>query len=173
MRKNAAKAVAKPGATNSLTLSIAATVIEPTFTAFKSLKHLDRVALQRGNHRLEVGYLKGGCCAKTVYAVLKKGVVERLEVAPCDDSEKASSKDFAAVFDIVAKRFAKQPAWEPLPIGDFIEQTLARRINIGTGAGCFWICIFSWCLFCCKPWVTNPPSPNPDCWIEGRASSLM
>jgi hypothetical protein len=161
----------KPIMTFDYTMEI--TVIEPVFEPSSSLNLLDISRLTKGKHKVEVGLLKGACCTKPIRVVIEKGLAVRFEVEPCRDSRKLATKEVTALFAHAAKKLGPVIQWEPLPVEDFFKGVMAREINVGTGAGCFWICISDWCLFCCKPFVTQPPSPYIDCWIETRKADLL
>src|SRR3954470_4285417 len=75
-------------------------IIVPAFVPLAAASSLDVQKLSRGSHTIEIGFLEGGCCPKLVRAVIRNGVVSRLDVEPCEDSERVMpremSRDIAA-----------------------------------------------------------------------------
>jgi hypothetical protein len=144
-------------------------IIVPSFVPLAAASTLDVQKLSKGSHTIEVGFLEGGCCPKMVRAVIRNGMVTRLDVAPCEDSEqllpKEMSRDIAAIV-AKAKKLAVKNPWKPVPVREFVGNI--ARLNdsypprAGTGAGCFYICVWHYCIFCCY-W--NFPF---FCWIERR-----
>jgi hypothetical protein len=149
------------------------TIIEPDIEPLMSLRLLDFNRLKKGKHQIEVGFLKGACCSQPIRAVVENGLVKGFEVTPCRDSKKTSIKEIGDLFTLAAKKVSNAKPWMPMPIEEFVTKVEARAINMGTGAGCFWICIFNRCLFCCEPGATSPSSPSPTCWIETRQEDLV
>src|SRR6476659_2399754 len=64
---------AKPLAT--LTVPMKVEIRQPEFEPLSSLKALDMQRLSKGSHKVEVGFLKGGCCRNLVWAVIRDGMV--------------------------------------------------------------------------------------------------
>jgi len=140
-------------------------VLRPQFKPLAALKSLDVKRLKTGEHRIEVGFLHGGCCPKLVEAVIRNGKVIALEVAPCEGSERVESNEVKRLVRKVRARMKAPRKWTPIPVEQLVPRMLARQAKWGTGEGCFYICAFSWCLFCC--WWNWPFF----CWIETRAPS--
>lgn len=142
-------------------------IIVPTFVPLATVKLLDVQKLSKGSHTIEVGFLEGGCCPKLVRAVIRNGMVARFDVEPCDDTTRLipreMSPDIAAIV-VKAKKMVRKHEWKPVPVGQFVDNITRDGEyppRIGTGAGCFYICLGHYCLFCC--W--NVPG---FCWIEER-----
>jgi hypothetical protein len=165
MPKGSAKPRPQPKLVAKLKLPVPVRVLEPTAEPLASLKMLDVERLRKGNHTIEVGFLHGGCCPKLVRAVIQHGMVTRLDTEPCKDSERAPSKEIVQLFEQVRRRIKAPRPWEPMPVEDFIKQAIARPTIWGTGAGCIYICILEWCLFCCLRNRTIV------CWIETRTAT--
>jgi hypothetical protein len=142
-------------------------IIAPAFVPLAALKMLDVRKLSKGSHTVEVGFLEGGCCPKLVRAVIHNGIVTKLDVEACEDSERVMLKDLprdvAAVVAKAKREVGKYP-WKPIPLGEFVaiaRQTGSYPPRWGIGVGCFYICFWHYCLFCC--WYV----PG-FCWIERR-----
>jgi hypothetical protein len=43
------------------------------FEPYSSLEHLDVSKLSKGNHKVEVGLVKGGCCGLKAFAMIEAG----------------------------------------------------------------------------------------------------
>jgi hypothetical protein len=98
-------------------------IIVPSFVPLAAASTLDVQKLSKGSHTIEVGFLEGGCCPKMVRAVIRNGMVTRLDVAPCEDSEqllpKEMSRDIAAIV-AKAKKLAVKNPWKPVPVREFV-----------------------------------------------------
>ena len=144
-------------------------IIVPAFVPLAAASSLDVQKLSKGSHTIEIGFLEGGCCPKLVRAVIRNGVVSRLDVESCEDSERVMpremSRDIAAIVSKAQKLATKYP-WKPVPVKEFVgsiaQQTGSYPPRAGWGAGCFYICLGYYCIFCCY-W--NLPF---FCWIERR-----
>jgi hypothetical protein len=117
----------------------------PEFVALTSNRSLDFKRLGKGNHKIEVGYYKGGCCPKVVRAVIRNGMVTGLDVEPCKETKKPSP-EMNAIFKEADRRLRSGGKWQPVPIKDFVKDA-ARFIT--TGGGCIMICVWGYCLLCC------------------------
>jgi hypothetical protein len=156
----------KPQVVATFKHSMTVEVIVPTFVPLASLATQDIQKLSKGGHRIEIGFMEGDCCPKLVHAVIRNGMVTRIEVEPCVHSErvlpKAMSKEMSEVVAKARKRMEQDP-WQPVPVAELVEN-MARDSHypprIGWGAGCIYICLWHYCLFCC----ISPPG----CWIETR-----
>lgn len=105
----------------------------PEFQPLASTRALDLKRLSKGNHKVEVGFLKGGCCPKMVRAVIRHGMVTALEMEPCKETKKASS-DLTAVLKEAQRRIQpKGGKWQPVAVGEFMSDS-GRFIT--TGGGC-------------------------------------
>lgn len=121
-------------------------VTVPEFQPLASTRALDLKRLSKGNHKVEVGFLKGGCCPTMVRAVIRNGMVTALEVEQCKETKKASS-DLSAVLKEARRRLQPRGGkWQPVAVGEFMRDS-ARFIIIG--GGCIFICIWGHCLLCC------------------------
>src|SRR5215211_7898089 len=100
----------------SFKMPVKVEVRQPEFEPLSSLSALDLDRLSRGNHKVEIGFVHGGCCRQLVRAVVRNGMVTGCEVEPCEDSGIRPSKEMVAVFTQVQKRI-KPKKWTPIPIG--------------------------------------------------------
>jgi hypothetical protein len=141
-------------------------VIRPEFEPFSTFNTVDISRLSKGTHKVEIGFLKGGGCPKLVRAVVSKGMVTAIEVESCEDTKEVPSKEVQGLFAKALKHVKAPAKWKPVPVAEFFNNAEMLRIVIGTGAGCFYICILYWCLFCC--WWNWPFF----CWIETRTPDV-
>lgn len=134
-------------------------VIAPTFEPLASLKFLDISKLTKGKHKLEIGWLKGGCCPKKVHAIISKGMIQDLRVEPCDEAEKAPPREFAGLFAAARASIKTPEPFKPIPVQEIAMIWDGYPSRWGTGAGCIYICVWHYCLFCCN---------TGECWVERR-----
>lgn len=74
------------------------TVSAPEFEAAASLQYVDAEALSRASKaRIDVGFFKSPCCERHVQAVVERGMVVGLEMAPCSESAAAPAEAVAFV----------------------------------------------------------------------------
>ncbi len=143
----------------------------PVFEPLASISVIDTKILAKGTHTIEIGHMNGGCCRKLVYAIVKEGMVTSIEAEECKDDKEEASEEIKELFQFALKLPELQDSWEPLPVKKFI--TMAQKGSYppraGTGAGCFYICIGHWCLFCCTP----RPSRSSLCMFERRKPDVI
>ena len=163
--KKKAKHPGKSQVVASFKHAVTVEIILPVVRPLAAAAALDVQKLSKGSHRVEIGVMEGGCCPKLVRAVIRKGMVTRLEAEPCAHSErvppKSITKEMSAVLAEVRRRIDQDP-WQPVPVSELVSIAQQGRYptRIGWGAGCIYICIWHYCLFCCI-WP-------PRCWIETR-----
>ena len=149
-------------------------VIVPTFVPLASLTTQDVQKLSKGRHKIEIGFMEGGCCPKLVHAVIRNGMVTGIEVEPCEKSErvlpKEMSKEMSKVFAEARRRIEQNP-WQPVPVAELIDNVAMATgrypTRIGWGAGCIYVCIWHYCLFCCLR------GNRIVCWIEPRKPDVI
>ncbi len=132
----------------------------PEFEPLSSLSALDTKRLSRGDHRIEIGFLKGGCCRNLVRAVVKNGMVIGCEIEPCGEtSARPPPPELRSVLAKARKKVAGGREWKPVPVEELIRSS-ARMMDliVIVGGGCFFICIWNFCLMCC--WW-----PRPHCFV--------
>jgi hypothetical protein len=153
----------------SFTHTFEVSVYEPVFTPNTMLTFLDIAKFTQGSHKIEIGHIEGECCQKRLYAIVRRGKVVRIEAEKCKEMEAEEiTDDMKSIFEKVSLEMArKYGTWTPMPVKELIDNVVARRYDtiFGTGAGCFYICIWSYCLFCCRATAHNP---YPSCWTERR-----
>ena len=145
----------------SFTAPVKVEIREPDFEPLTSLAALDLKRLSRGNHKIEIGFLKGGCCPHMVRAIVKNGMVTGCEVEPCDDhkSAKPPPRELMALIETARRKMKADRKWEPIPVAELVSSTARMRdLIIIIGGGCFFFCIFGHCIMCC--WY-----PRPHCFI--------
>jgi len=144
----------------------------PDFEPLSSLDALDATKLAKGDHRIEIGFMKAGCGKEPVSAVIKDGMVVGVEADGCQSSEVEASEEVAALVAHAVKELEGLDYWKPVPVGEFLAmvQQGSYPPRGGTGAGCFYICLWTYCLFCCK---STAKSPGPTCWIERRKPDVI
>ncbi len=135
------------------------------FRPLEGLRQLDLEKLVKGDHRVEIGFGEGGCCRKVVRAVVKNGMVTRIEVEPCKESKQVSSKEVRALAARVHKALGRDPKarWKAVPVQQFFSSSASvARLVISWGGwcvqGCWTVGNVMHCLHCCA-W---PPSCGID-----------
>ena len=132
----------------------------PEFEPLASLKSLDVKRLSKGNHKIEIGFVKGECCRNLVRAIVKDGMVTGCEIEGCKGLPKtAPPRELLAIVDKARKKAARGQKWKPIPVAQLVRSN--RRILdliIVIGGGCILICIWGHCILCC--W-----NPRPHCFF--------
>jgi len=131
----------------------------PVFEPLLSLSALDTERLSRGNHKVEIGFVTGGCCRNLVRAVIKAGLVTGCEIEPCKDTGgQPIPPELRSLLAKVRKATTSGRQWKPVPIADLVRSQARMLDLIIVGGGCIFICIFNFCLMCC--WW-----PRPHCFV--------
>jgi hypothetical protein len=127
-------------------------VRRPEFEPLGSLKSLDLKRLSSGSHKIEVGFLKGGCCRKLVRAVVRDGMVIGFEAEACSETRKAAaSKQLMSVIAKARSTVASGKQFEPVPLANLVRSNTAMLSSlIIWGGGCILICCFGHCIMCCS-----------------------
>lgn len=132
----------------------------PEFEPLSSLKALDTERLSRGNHKIEIGFVKAGGCRSLVKAVIRGGLVTGCEIEPCKGTgSQRPPPEFLRALEKARKKVTAGREWKPIPVAELVRSS--ARINdliIIVGGGCIFICIWNHCLLCC--W-----RPFPHCFI--------
>jgi hypothetical protein len=105
------------------------------FDLYSSLPYLDVSKLRKGNHRVEVGSVKGGCCGLRVFAIVKAGVVVAVDVEPCQKSKKPLSKSERALVAAAYKKIGRPPNGCPLALRTSSGSPLCRNGSASILAG--------------------------------------
>ena len=129
------------------------------FEPHSLLRYLDVSMLSKGNHKIEVGVVKGGCCGKKAFAIIKKGMVVAVGVEPCEESKKPLSTTdralVAAAYKKIGRRWRK---WVPVRVEDVFGKAAVARWASGIFDGtCLTVCVGEGtdlshvtCISCCK-----------------------
>src|SRR4051794_40252819 len=137
-----------------LKVEIRATEFEP----YSSLRYLDVSKLSKGNHKIEVGIVKGGCCGLRAFAIVKAAMVVAVKVEPCPESKKPLSKNDRALVAAAYKKIGvRPPKWVPVSVEEFFAKpAVLKRLTIHIGGGCLEICWGDFtpesprrCITCC------------------------
>jgi hypothetical protein len=124
-------------------------VTEVALRTFDSVRHLDLERLSRAAHaRFEIGTFESGCCRRVAYAVVKRGMVTKLELEPCKKSVRLTPDVKRAVQMAVKKLAANRSGATtlPVPVSVFLAGPLGPYFS---GWMCIKICCFGHCLTCC------------------------
>jgi hypothetical protein len=148
----------KSRALGAFTTPLKVEIRQPEFEPLTSLAVLDLARIAKGNHKIEIGFVKGGCCRSLVRAVCKNGMVTGCEVEPCRDTGRPVPREVLTLFDQARKKVGARRTWQPIPIGDLITSRARMQDLIWTGGGCILICWWGRCIMCC--WY-----PRPHCFI--------
>jgi hypothetical protein len=120
----------------------------PEFEPLESLKFLNHRLYEKGTHRVEIGFLLGGCCRKLVRAIVTKGMVTGFEVEPCRESKAASATMTAMLKEAHQRIIAKAGKWQPIALSEIAK---ASVIDLLPSIGCFRVCdnAGDFCYTCC------------------------
>ena len=150
---------------------VAVKVTPLPFTPLAALKHVDVARLKRvGQHRIEVGYFESECCRRMVYAVVRKGMVVKVELDPCEGGVKTTPETEKVIQAALARmRAGKRPAkLLPVPVERFMSNAAGLIIQIW---GCIRICCFGYCLICCYD-ISSKLGPWGFCRIEKMGGTI-
>jgi hypothetical protein len=129
------------------------------FKPYSSLQYLDMSKLRKGNHKIEIGFVKGGCCGLKAFAMIKAGMVAAVKFDPCQDSKKPLSKNQQALVDAAYKKISARPQkWVPVSVEEFFgKPAVSARLSVSIGEGCMQICWGDFtpespriCITCCS-----------------------
>jgi hypothetical protein len=118
------------------------------FQPLESVKFLDYRRYEKGKHRVEIGFVEGGCDRKLVRAIVTHGMVTGFDVEPCAES-KFVPGGMKAILEEVRKRVsAKAHPWRPIPISDLAKVPARELLE---SVGCFRVCETNgaFCYICC------------------------
>ncbi|MGA7751650.1 MAG: hypothetical protein WCB05_02425 [Candidatus Sulfotelmatobacter sp.] len=119
----------------------------PEFEPLDSLKWLDYDRLQKGRHKVEIGFVVGGCCRRLVKTLIRDGMVTGLEVERCKQSRPASSGIATILKEarrLMAQKYGK---WKPIPVSRLAQ---ISGIDIFVDGHCIVICAEPYfCIACC------------------------
>ncbi len=120
---------------------------------FSSLRNLDITKLAAAKRaEVELGLIKTSCCEQIVRAMVRDGKVTGVVVEPCTPKKKAPPlpADLKRLVESAHKKIgrAKELMRFPLPVKTFMAQAQSQRgITVIT---CVEICLFNWCVSCCR-----------------------
>jgi hypothetical protein len=157
-----AKSPKKSRVLAEISVPVKVEIREPDFEPLASLGALDLKRLQKGKHKIEIGFIKGGCCRKLVRAVIKDGMVTGCEVEPCKESGKAGKTppELLVVLAEARKKVTGGKKWKPIPVAELVtSNAIMRDLIIIVGDGCIYMCIFGFCFLCCM-------DPTPHCFVS-------
>jgi hypothetical protein len=134
--------------------------IEVTPIPFRPLglvHSLDLDALARvKSARIEIGHFETGCCRRVVHAVIRKGMVTKFELEPCNEPVHLSPEMQRIVRDAHRALHARSPGGPkfPLPVQELSAAIGRFKYSIWV---CVRICCFGYCLTCCfdTTWVSS------------------
>ncbi len=154
-----AKASSKGRALGQLTVPTKVEFRQPEFEPLGSLSALDFTRLSKGNHKIEIGFIKGGCCRNLVRAVVRNGLVTGCEVAPCEGSSVKAPKELLRLAARAHRKISTaRRKWKPIPVKELVASNTAMLGLIIWGGGCILICAWGYCIMCC--WW-----PRPHCFV--------
>ncbi len=117
-----AKASSRATPSFTFTHEIKIEVHIPKLEPLASLKSLDFGRLSKGTHKIEVGFISGGCCPKLVQAVVKNGMVTKLELEPCKDAKRLTPEMAAIAKEVRRQVLARgKGKWQPVPLTKFAD----------------------------------------------------
>src|SRR5580658_82849 len=107
----------------------------PKFRLYSSLKYLDVLRLRKGNHKIEVGIVKGGCCGLRAFAMVKAGMVVGIKFDPCRENKKPLSKNYQTLVRAAYKKVPRPRTWAPISVEDFFRKPISH-LSVHIGGGC-------------------------------------
>lgn len=121
---------------------------------FASLRNLDLEKVAKASAaNVELGLLRTGCGEQIVHAVLRKGRVTEVRVAPCKKKKESRplSPEMQKIFAAAQKRIPKPKRSAggrlPMPVKRFFSQAALLRIN--AVIVCYQFCSMNRCIDCC------------------------
>jgi hypothetical protein len=125
------------------------TVRVPEFHPLPSLRYLDAEALSRAaKAKIDIGFFKSPCCERHVHAVIERGSVVGLEMAPCAEPVALPPEAVAFVTAAVKRAGKGARKFKPVPVKEFLAQP-----DLPPGRGvtnCIEFTIFGRTFFCCS-----------------------
>jgi hypothetical protein len=155
---NMAKSAKKPRVLARVTVPATVEIRQPEFERLSSLAALDLKRLSKGNHKIEIGFVKGGCCRNLVRAVIRDGLVVGCEAEPCKESRQGTPPELMKAFSQAHAKLTRGKKWKPIPVAELVRSSAAMEGLIIWGGGCILICAWGYCFMCC--WW-----PRPHCFI--------
>jgi hypothetical protein len=149
IRAEGEMAKSKQGPSFKLRYTSEVTVSAPEFQASPSLQYVDREALSLASKaRIDVGFFKSPCCERHVHAVIERGIVVGLDMAPCSESTAPPPEEIAFV-TAALKRAGRSSTrkWKPIPVRSFLAGT-AELVQAETN--CIEFTIWGHTFFCCR-----------------------
>jgi hypothetical protein len=145
------KSPKKPQVLATFTAPMKVEIRQPEFEPLASLRSLDAKRLSSGNHKVEIGFVKGGCCRNLVRAVIRNGLVIGCEMEPCEQTGRAAPAELLRVFAKARRKIAAGRKWKPIPVSQLVKSNAAMmNLLIIVGGGCIYICCFGYCIMCCS-----------------------
>jgi hypothetical protein len=124
------------------------TVRVPEFQLLSSLQYLDADSLSlAAKARVDIGFFKSPCCDRHVRAVIERGIVVGLEMAPCSDATALPPGEVAFVAAALKRVRRSGGKWKPVAVKEFLA-TAEQRVNGETN--CIEFTIFGRTIFCCR-----------------------
>jgi hypothetical protein len=153
-----AKKTSKTAVLTTLEYPVKVEIRAADFEPYSSLQYIDVSKLSKGNHKLEVGLVKGGCCGLKAFAIIKAGMVVAVKFDPCLESKKPLSKNHQAMVDAAYKKIVVRPKWVPVSVEAlFGKPVVSARLGIWINASCLQICWGDFtpesprvCITCCS-----------------------
>jgi hypothetical protein len=125
------------------------TVRVPEFHPLPSLQYLDAEALSRASKaKIDIGFFKSPCCERHVQAVIERGMVVGLDIAPCAEPISLPAEAVAFVKTALKRVRRGSPKWKPVPVKEFLAR---QELPPGRGeTNCVTFTIFGREIFCCQ-----------------------
>jgi hypothetical protein len=133
----------------SFTIPMKVEIRQAAFELFRSQGMLDIERLSRGNHKVEVGIIKDGCCPHVISAVIKNGMVVGSEAAPCKESVGTKPpRELLALAKKATMEITARNKWKPVPVARFFSSISLAR-NLFDQYFCTWTDLGNAWLVCC------------------------
>jgi hypothetical protein len=124
------------------------TVRVPEFHPLPSLRYLDVEALSSASKaKIDVGFFKSPCCERHVQAMIERGMVVGLEMAPCSEATRLPPEDVAFVAAALKRSGQGGRQWKPVPVKEFLARP---QQGVQGETNCITFTIFGRDIFCCR-----------------------
>jgi hypothetical protein len=126
-------------------------VSKSRFKLSSSFKSIDPRRLANKAHvEIEVGTFEGKGCGNTLSAVVRKGMVVRLTMTPCAETQAVRGDPSLTSLFLAARRrlggTGRPPKFKPMSFARFQDTDGGITVKSIT---CIQICIFGHCIVCC------------------------
>ena len=144
---------AKSRSTAEFRFPVPVKVTRARFKLSPAFRHIDpRRVASRAKVEIEIGSFEGQGCGSTVTAIVKKGMVVRLDVTPCAETRSVPrDRSLKTLLAAARQRLGgstRPRKFKAVPFAKLQEEG-DGGITI-SGITCIQICIYGHCIVCCS-----------------------